>query len=160
MNTKRSGDSSEPVVCPVFFGPQDTLSDEQVREILQLRNIAVVGLSTNPRKPSRVVAEYLESRGYKIIPVNPKKNVIMGKRAYPSLEKVSVPVDIVAVFLPPEKVLPLVEQAARIDAKVFWMQEQVVNPEAAEKAREKGLVVAMNRCLKKEYQRLFEGKKK
>ena len=123
-------------------------------EILRTsRTIAVVGLSSKPMRPSFGVSEYMQRQGYRIIPVNPTETEILGEKAYADLYAVPEKVDIVNVFRAPQFVLPVVEAAIRIGAKVVWMQEGVINEEAAQKARDAGLEVVMNRCILKEHRR-------
>jgi predicted CoA-binding protein len=120
----------------------------------QTRTIAVVGLSPNPDRPSHGVAAYLQAAGYRIIPVNPTVDSVLGERSYASLSDVPEPVDVVDIFRRPEDVPAVVEQAIRIGAKVVWMQEGVVNEAAAAAARAAGLTVVMDRCMLKEHRRL------
>lgn len=119
------------------------------------RTVAVVGLSGNPDRPSHVVAEYLKENGYTIIPVNPNEKEILGEKSYPDLASIPVPVDVVDVFRRSEDVPPIVREAIRIGAKAVWMQEGVVNKEAAAEARKAGLKVVMDKCMFKEHYRLF-----
>ncbi|PZN11551.1 MAG: homocysteine synthase [Bacillota bacterium] len=116
--------------------------------------IAVVGLSSDPARPSYRVARKLQRMGYRIVPVNPKADEILGERAYPDLEAVPEPVDVVVVFRAPEHAPAVARQAVARGARVFWLQEGVVSPEAARIAAEGGLAVVMNRCIYKEAQRL------
>jgi predicted CoA-binding protein len=118
------------------------------------RTVAVVGLSPNPERPSHRVARYLQEQGYRIVPVNPTVESVLGERSYPSLAEIPEPVDVVDVFRRSEEVPPLVEEALRIGAKAVWMQEGVVHEEAAAKARAAGLAVVMDRCMLKEHSRL------
>ena len=119
------------------------------------RVIAVVGLSSNRRRPSYGVSEYMQSMGYRIIPVNPLETEILGEKAYASLDNVPEPVDIVNIFRRSEFVPEIVDAAIRIGAKCVWMQEGVVHEEAAAKARAAGLEVVMNRCILKEHRRML-----
>ena len=124
-------------------------------EILtRYRNVAVVGLSSDPLKPSRKVAVYLAEHGYNVIPVNPKATEILGKKSYPSLSVVPEKVEIVDIFRRPEDVMPIVEEAIKVGAKVVWMQEGIVNEVAAQKAREAGLQVVMDKCIRRELMKL------
>ena len=116
--------------------------------------IAVVGLSSKPERPSYKAASYLKSQGYKIIPVNPTEKEALGELCYPDLSSIPEPVDVVEIFRRSEEVLPIVEEAIRIGAKVVWMQEGVISAEAAARAREAGLRVVMDRCMRKEHRRL------
>lgn len=112
------------------------------------RTIAVVGLSTDPTKDSHAIAAYLQSQGYRIVPVNPRASEILGERSYPDLLSVPVPVDVVNIFRPSEDVPPIVDQAVAIGAKAIWMQVGIVHSEAAEKARQAGLAVVMDACIR------------
>jgi len=136
------------------------MNDLLLRQILQTtRTIASVGLSSNPEKESYDIVQYLKSRKYKIIPVNPMAEMIMGEKVYPNL--LSIPatekIDVVQIFRKPEDVPPVVAQAIEIGAKVVWMQVGIENVEAALKAKEAGLEVVMNRCMRAEHQRLIGG---
>jgi predicted CoA-binding protein len=118
------------------------------------RVIAVVGLSSKKHRPSYGVSEYMQRAGYRIIPVNPNEESVLGEKAYPSLETIPERVDIVNIFRRSEFVPEIVEQAIRIGAQAIWMQEGVVHEEAAERARQAGLTVVMDRCILKEHRRL------
>ncbi len=127
---------------------------DAVAQILRgAKTIAVVGLSSNPMRASHEVAAYLKGVGYRIIPVNPNETQVLGEKAYARLEDVPEPVDIVDVFRKSEDVRPVAESAAKIGAKVLWLQLGVENWEAAEKARAAGLVVVENACLLVEHKR-------
>ena len=117
------------------------------------RVIAVVGLSSKKFRPSYGVAEYMQRAGYRIIPVNPHETEVLGEKSYARLEDVPEHVDIVDIFRRSEFVLPVVEDAIRMGASAVWMQEGVVDEEAAEKARSAGLAVVMDRCILKEHSR-------
>ena len=121
-----------------------------IQTILDLKTIAVVGISDNPEKPSNFVAKFLEEHGYTIIPVNPNLKEWDGKKCYPDLVSIPVKVDIVDIFRRPEAIPPIVDEAISIKAKVVWMQEGIVNEEAAAKARDAGIEVVMDRCIKKD----------
>ncbi len=112
------------------------------------KTIAVVGLSPKETRPSNQVARYLQDVGYRIIPVNPGQTEILGETCYAGLLDIPEPVDVVDIFRRPEEVLPVVEQAIQIRAKAVWMQEGIINEEAAELARSRGLKVIMDRCMK------------
>ena len=118
------------------------------------KTIAVVGLSSRRARPSYSVSEYMQSAGYRIIPVNPQESEVLGEKAYPDLDSVPVPVDIVDIFRRSEVVPELGEAAIRIGAKAVWMQEEVVHEEAAERARAAGLTVVMDRCILKEHRKM------
>jgi uncharacterized protein len=117
------------------------------------RTIAVVGLSGKRYRPSYGVAEYLKRVGYRIIPVNPHETEVLGERAYPDLESIPGPVDMVDIFRRSEFVPEIVEAAIRIGAKAVWMQEGVVHESAAQRAEEAGLAVVMDRCILKDHRR-------
>jgi len=118
------------------------------------RTVAIVGLSSDPLKPSCKVAVYLVDHGYNVIPVNPKAAEILGKKSYPSLSAVPEKVEIVDIFRRPEDVMPIVEEAIKVGAKVVWMQEGIVNEAAAQKAQEAGLQVVMDKCIRRELMKL------
>lgn len=130
--------------------------NETMKEVLTMgRVIASVGLSSNPEKDSYEVAEYLQQHGYRVIPVNPTATEILGEKAYPSLSDVPEKIDVVQVFRKPEDVPPVVEEAIRVGAWAVWMQEGIVNEEAAARAREAGLKVVMGVCMMKTHRQLF-----
>lgn len=122
-----------------------------IESILDYKTIAVVGISEDPTRPSHFVARFLESHGYKIIPVNPKLTQWEGKKCYPDLLSIPVKVDIVDIFRRSEAIPPIVDEAIAIKAKAAWMQEGIINEEAASKARKAGIEVVMDKCLKTEY---------
>ena len=124
-------------------------------EILnKYKTIAVVGASPDPERPSYRVAKYLDEQGYKVIPVNPAVKEVMGKISYPTLSSIPGKVEVVDIFRQSEEVMPVVEEAIKIGAKAVWMQEGVINEEAANKARGAGLMVVMDKCMLKEHRRL------
>src|SRR3984885_6738455 len=126
-------------------------SGDPALEILKTsKTIAVVGLSSRRMRPSYGVAEYMQSAGYRIIPVNPNETEVLGERSYARLEDVPEHIDIVDIFRRSEFVQPIVDSAIKLGAKAVWMQEDVVDDEAAKKAREAGLFVVMDRCILKE----------
>jgi predicted CoA-binding protein len=126
-----------------------------VAELLgSARTIAVVGLSSRPTRPSFGVSEYMQSQGYRIIPVNPRETEVLGETAYPDLDAVPESVDIVDVFRRPEHVPAIVDAAIRKGARAVWLQEGIAHEEAARKARAAGLFVVENRCILKEHRRL------
>ena len=136
-------ETAPPVKRPVL---------DPVSEILkESRTIAVVGLSSKPYRPSRGVAEYLQSVGYRIVPVNPHETEVLGEKAYAKLEDIPFPVDAVNIFRRSEFVPEIVRSAIAIGARSIWMQEGVVNHEAAEAARQAGLHVVMDACIMKEH---------
>ncbi len=128
---------------------------DKVRRILQeFKTIAVVGLSPKTDRPSYRVASYLKSKGYRIIPVNPNVPEILGEKCYPNLSSIPEKVEVVDIFRRSEDVPPVVDEAIRIGAKAIWMQEGIVNEDAARRAEEAGLLVVMDRCMYKEHVRL------
>ncbi len=132
---------------------------ERTRDILtKYRRIAMVGVSGNPTRASYRAMVHMLSKGYTVYPINPQYKEILGVRCCGSLLELDRPVDIVDVFRKPETVMPLVEEAKKIGAKVFWLQIGVINEQAAQKARECGMDVIMDRCVKIEHCRFF-GKK-
>ncbi|MEO8659952.1 MAG: CoA-binding protein [Bryobacteraceae bacterium] len=120
------------------------------------KTIAVVGLSSSRYRASNGVSRYMQSAGYRIIPVNPGETEVLGEKAYPTLESIPEKVDIVNVFRRPEYVPEIVDSAIRIGARSLWLQEEVIHEEAAGRAEQSGLAVVMNRCLLKEHQRLSQ----
>jgi predicted CoA-binding protein len=128
------------------------------RRILErYRRIAMVGLSSNPFRPSHFAAVYLMAEGYEVIPVNPREATVLGRRCYPSVLEVPDPIEVVDIFREPAAVPEIVEHAIARHAKVIWMQLGVIHEEAAERARQAGLEVVMDRCMKIEHARFFGG---
>jgi predicted CoA-binding protein len=134
-------DGAPPSVDPIF----DILT--------KYKTIAVVGLSSNPTRPSYGVTEYMQSSGYQIIPVNPNETDVLGEPSYANLEDIPQKVEIVDVFRRPEDVPPVVDAAIKVGAKVIWMQQGIANEPAAEKARSAGLTVIMDACILVEHKR-------
>jgi uncharacterized protein len=123
--------------------------EKMIRDILtSTRTIASVGVSSNPEKESHRVVWYLQEQGYRIFPVNPTATEILGEKVYASLSEIPEAVDVVQVFRKPEDVPPVVEEAIKIGAKVVWMQEGIVNEEAAQMAEQAGLQVVMDACMR------------
>ncbi len=134
------------------------MKEEEIKDTLsKSKTVAVVGISPKPDRPSYIVAAYLRSKGYRIIPVRPDGEKILGEKVYHSLTEIpkEIEVDIVDIFRRPEDVPPVVEEAIRKGAKVVWMQEGITHLDAAGKAEKAGLKVVMDRCIKKEHQRLL-----
>lgn len=134
------------------------MKEEEIKVILSnCRTVAVVGISPKEDRPSYAVASYLKSKGYRIIPVRPDGEEILGEKVYRQLMEIpkEVEVDIVDIFRRSEDVPPIMEEAIQRGAKVIWMQEGVIHVEAGAHAEKAGLKVVMDRCLKKEHQRLF-----
>jgi uncharacterized protein len=129
----------------------------KVAELLHTaRTIAVVGLSSKRFRPSYGVSEYLKRSGYRIIPVNPHEEEVLGERSYPDLDSVPVPIDIVDIFRRSEFVPEIVEAAIRKRAKAVWMQEGVFHEAAAREAEAAGLIVVMDRCILKDHRRFAQ----
>ncbi len=118
------------------------------------KTIAVVGLSSRPMRASHGVSEYMQSQGYRIIPVNPLESEVLGEKAYPDLDSVPEKIDIVNVFRRPEHVPEVVDAAIRVGAKAVWLQEGIVHDVAAERARAAGLDVVQDRCILKEHRKV------
>ncbi len=136
--------------------PPAAAAGDPASEILKTsKTIAVVGLSNRRQRPSYGVAQYLQSAGYRIIPVNPAETEILGEKCYARLEDIPEHVDIVDIFRRSEFVPEIVESAIHIGARGVWMQEGVIHAEAAERARRAGLFVIMNTCLLKEHIKRF-----
>ncbi len=130
------------------------MSEPDIKSILrESKTIAVVGLSPNAERDSHRVARYLQGQGYRIIPVNPNADEILGERSYPNLTSVPEPIDVVDIFRRSEAVPEIVEEAIKVGAKAVWMQEGVLHEEAAARARQAGLRVVMDRCMMKEHRR-------
>ena len=132
------------------------VANDPVTEVLKTsRTIAVVGLSSRQFRPSHGVAEYFQSAGYRIIPVNPHEREVLGEKSYARLEDIPKKIDIVDIFRRSEFVPEIVESAIRIGARAIWMQEGVIHPEAAERARRAGVFVIMDSCILKEHIKRF-----
>ncbi|MEW6043686.1 MAG: CoA-binding protein [Thermoproteota archaeon] len=134
---------------------RDPHTDDEIRRIFSLKNVAVVGMSKNEEKAANYVPKYLIEQGYNIIPVNPTADTILGRKSFVNLTDVNQQVDIVDVFRPSEQVLPVVQEAIKLKPKVIWLQEGIHNEEAEDLARKAGIKVVFNRCMLAEHQRLF-----
>jgi len=134
---------------------KDSHSDEEIKEIFSLKNVAVVGMSKNKEKAAHYVPKYLSDNGYNIMPVNPTADQILDKKSYHSLDEIVQDIDIVDVFRPSDQVLPVIQEAIKKKPKVIWLQEGIHNSEAEELARKEGIKVVFNRCMLAEHQRLF-----
>ena len=133
-----------------------TIATDKIGELLKRsKTIAVVGLSDSPLRPSYGVSAYMQSHGYRIIPVNPEIKGALGEKAVPSLDHVKEKIDIVDVFRRSEFVPAVVDEAIRLKVPAIWLQEGVVHEEAAEKARQAGILVVMDRCILKEHRARF-----
>ena len=133
---------------------RDDHTDEQIREILSMKKVAVIGMSKNSSKAAHYVPKYLSDNGFDITPVNPTTDEIIGKKCYDSVTDIDEEIDIVDVFRPSEEVLPFVKDAIKKKPKVIWLQEGIHNSEAEELARKEGIQVVFNRCMLAEHQRL------
>ena len=134
--------------APRRLGRVDWQDDRVVERILrQARTVAVVGLSPDPRRPSHGVARYLQQAGYRIIPVNPNVDEVLGERAYPTLQAVPDFIDVVDVFRRSEYVAPIVDDAIAIHARALWLQDGVIDASAAQRAVDAGLDVVMDDCM-------------
>jgi len=134
---------------------RDGYSDSEIKQILSMKNIAVVGMSKDPSKDAHHVPKYLIDNGYNVIPVNPTAEEILGRKSYKSLLDVPDRIDIVDVFRPSEHVPPVVKDAIAKGAKVVWMQLGISNNEAAQQASKHGIKVVFNRCMLVEHGRLI-----
>src|SRR5689334_6782492 len=132
-----------------------TATDEIAELLKRTKTIAVVGLSDSPLRPSYGVSAYMQSQGYRIIPVNPNIRGALGEKAVASLADIEEKIDIVDVFRRPEAVPSVIDEAIRLKVPAVWLQEGVVHEEAAEKARKAGIQVVMDRCILKEHRARF-----
>ena len=142
---------------PVNLGRFSTTAADRLRILETYRHIAMVGLSSNPFRPSHFAAIYLISEGYDVVPVNPRETEVLGRKSYPSIAAISGPVEVVDIFREPSAVPAIVDEAIAAKAKVIWMQLGVIDEASAEKARKAGLEVVMDRCMKIEHARFFGG---
>jgi predicted CoA-binding protein len=129
-------------------------SSQAIKQILdECKTIAVVGLSSNPMRPSNNVSDFMQRNGYRIIPVNPNETEVLGERAYPTLADVPEKIDLVDIFRRSEDAGEAVDEAIRVGAKAVWLQEGVIDEAAARRASDAGLLVVMDRCILKEHLR-------
>jgi predicted CoA-binding protein len=133
----------------------DDHTDEEIRQILTLKKVAVIGMSKNSLKAAHYVPKYLADNGFDIIPVNPTASEILGKKCYDSVSEIDGEIEIIDIFRPSEQVLQFVEAAIKKKPKVIWLQEGIHNFEAEELARKEGIMVVFNRCMLAEHQRLY-----
>ena len=153
-NTEKKRKDAMRVLVPEGseFGAKN--GTDPISEILQkCRTIAVVGLSSNPMRPSHAVSEYMQRAGYRIIPVNPNEMEVLGEKSYARLEDVPEKIDVVNIFRRADEVSPIVESAIRVGTQVVWMQLGIENEVAAEKAREAGLAVVEDACILVEHRK-------
>lgn len=130
----------------------NSLTNDGIGDLLRkAKTIAVVGLSSDPMRPSFGVSQYMQRKGYQIIPVNPNESSVLGEKAYPSLSDIPDKIDLVDVFRRPEFVPEIVEEAIRLKVPALWLQEGVIHEAAAKRAREAGLTVVMDHCILKEH---------
>lgn len=135
----------------------DNFSDQEIKEIYKLKNIAVIGISPTEGKPSNYVSKFLIEKGYNIIPINPNYTEILNKKSYGKVSEVQEVIDIIDIFRKSEDVLPLIKESIDKEGiKVVWMQKGIYNKEAEKIASDKGITVIYNRCMMEEYQRLFK----
>ena len=134
---------------------KDTHSNEEIIEILNLKKVAVIGMSKHQEKAAHFVPKYLSENGFDIIPVNPNSDKILNKKCYKEINDIKADIDIVDVFRPSEDVLPFVKEVIKKKPKVIWLQEGIHNEEAENLAREHGIDVVFNRCMLAEHQRLM-----
>jgi len=136
--------------------PKSSAEDKEIKEILENnRVVAVVGLSPKPDRASHQVAQYLQEHGYRIVPVRPKADEILGEKAFASLRDIPFPVEVVDIFRKEDAIPGIVDDAIAIGAKVVWMQLGLAEKQSAQKAREAGLKVVMDKCMKIEHSRHF-----
>ena len=133
---------------------RDDYTDDQIRDILSLRKVAVIGMSKNSSKAAHYVPKYLYENGYDITPINPNAEQILEKKCYSSISEIDEQIDIVDIFRPSDDVLPFVREAIKKKPKVIWLQEGIHNLEAEDLARKEGIQVIFNRCMLAEHQRL------
>jgi len=133
---------------------KDNHTDDEIRQILSLKNVAVVGMSKHPEKAAHFVPKYLTEQGYNIMPINPTAEKILDRKCYSSVTEIDQPIDIVDLFRPSDQVLPFVEEAIKMKPKIIWLQEGIHNSEAEELARNQGIKVVFNRCMLAEHKRL------
>lgn len=134
---------------------RDSYNDDQIKEILLLRNVAVIGISKNPQKAAHYVPAYLSKNGFNIIPINPNSDIILGKLCYSNVSEIPDHIDIVDIFRPSDQVLPIIKDAITKRPLVIWLQEGIHNTQAEELARQAGIKVVFNRCMLAEHKRLF-----
>ncbi len=134
---------------------QDEHSDEQIRDILSLKKVVVIGMSKHSSKAAHFVPKFLLDNGYDITPVNPTAKEILGKKCYDSVSEIDEEIEIVDIFRPSDQVLPFVQEAIKKKPKVIWLQEGIHNSEAEELARQDGIKVVYNRCMLAEHKRLL-----
>lgn len=143
--------------CRLGFGEISKEEEEIVKEILKMKTIAVVGLSPKPDRPSFDVAQYMQSKGYKIVPVRPGVNQILGEKCYASLEDIPFSIDIVDIFRNANDCPAVVKSALKIKPKAIWIQEDIISYESKQMVEGSGILFIMDYCLKKAHQKYIEG---
>ncbi len=133
---------------------QDEHTDEQIRDILSFKKVAVIGMSKHSSKAAHYVPKYLSDNGFDVTPVNPTADEILGKKCYDSISEINEEIEIVDIFRPSDQVLLIIQEAIKKKPKVIWLQEGIHNSEAEELARKEGIKVVYNRCMLAEHQRL------
>ncbi|MCX7965971.1 MAG: CoA-binding protein [Syntrophorhabdaceae bacterium] len=132
------------------------MTDEEKKQLLKtVKTIAIVGISKDENKPSNIVARYLKNAGYRVIPVNPRYDEVLGERCYKRLSDIEEPVDVVDIFMRSEELLPVVEEAIKIKPKCIWLQLGIINEEAKRLVEEHNIKFEMNHCIKMEHARLL-----
>ena len=134
---------------------KDPSSDEEIRDILSLNKVAVIGMSKNPSKAAHYVPKYLSENGYDITPVNPFSDEILGKKSYNFVSEIVEDVDIIDIFRPSDQVMSVIQEAIKKKPKVIWLQEGIHNLEAEELVKNAGIKIVFNRCMLAEHQRLL-----
>ncbi|MEE8383613.1 MAG: CoA-binding protein [Nitrosopumilus sp.] len=132
----------------------DEYTDEQIRDILSFKKVAVIGMSKHSSKAAHYVPKYLSDNGFDVIPVNPTADKILGKKCFDSVSEINEDIEIIDIFRPSDQVLLVIQEAIKKKPKVIWLQEGIHNPEAEELARKEGIKVVYNRCMLAEHQRL------
>lgn len=133
---------------------QDEYTDEQIRDILSFKKVAVIGMSKHSSKAAHYVPKYLSDNGFDVTPVNPTADTILGKKCYDSVSEINEEIEIIDIFRPSDQVLLVIQEAIKKKPKVIWLQEGIHNSEAEELARKEGIKVVYNRCMLAEHQRL------
>ncbi len=136
-------------LCRIDLGSVENEEREKIIKVLKMKNIAIVGLSPKPNRPSYDVAKYLLDQGYNIVPVRPATKEILGRKCFKNLEDIDQPIDIVDVFRRSEYCVEIAKQAVKIKAKALWLQEGIISEKAKKIAEDAGLIVIMDKCIKK-----------
>ena len=134
---------------------KDHYTDEEIKQILTLKKVGVVGISRHSAKADHLVPKNLSEQGYDITPINPNADKILGKKCYPDISSIEHSIDNIDIFRPSDQVLPIVQEAIKKNPQVIWLQEGIHNLEAEELAREHGIDIVFNRCMLAEHQRLM-----